>query len=96
MECEVVGSNPHQNPSYDETLNPTLKPDPNLVTDTKLHETQKQTDQITAGSTAVELNSEYGIYEADLIDHSFNPGRDRHTIRWSKHEMRCETGFALP
>ena len=35
-----------------------------------LHQKQNQTDQIVAGSTAVELNSEYGVWEADLITRS--------------------------
>ena len=37
------------------------------ATKIQLHQKQKQTDQIRAESTAVELNSGYGVYEADLV-----------------------------
>ena len=36
----------------------------------KLHQKQEQTDQVLAESTAVEFNSGYGVYEADLITYS--------------------------
>ena len=53
------------------TVNPTTK-------------TKKQTDQIIAELTAVELNSGYGVYEADMIIRSFP---DKPAIGWSNYDM---------
>ena len=63
-----------------------------LATNKKLHQMQKQTDQITAETTAVELNSGCGVYEADSIT---RPIPDETAIPSNGPIMICAVRFVF-
>ena len=55
------------------------------ATNTKLHQKHNQTDQMTAETTAGELNRAWSL--RGRLEHSFNPRQDRHTIQWFNYDM---------